>query len=151
MENEPLVVRQDRISYTAALAVVLAGIARAKELAIDVSVCVTDPSGGIVAAVRMNGTHAATINAARGKAYYSARSGRTTQDFVENRLVKDEVLWRALSSNNETFLVPGGFPLLVDGACIGGVGVSGGKYEDDVKIGEAAAAHFGAVVEGRAG
>lgn len=149
LSGQPIAVRQDHISYAAAAAVVEAGLAKARELGEKSTVSVTDPSGGIIALGRMDGVQAGTIKAATGKAYYSARSGRTTQDFIENRLVKDEVLWRAVSSNPDTFLVPGGFPLIHDGVCIGGVGVSGGKYQDDVKIAEAAAEFFAGLVVDR--
>jgi uncharacterized protein GlcG (DUF336 family) len=137
-----LVMRTDRVTLAGAQVAIDAGVARAAELGIPVSICVVDNSGGIVLAARMDGPQASTINAARGKASFAGTRGRTTEDFIESRLKKDEVLWRAVSNNPETFLVPGGYPLMVDGRCVGGVGVSGGKYTDDVKIAEAAVAGF---------
>jgi uncharacterized protein GlcG (DUF336 family) len=143
MTSSESVVRNIQIiTYATARLVVDAGIAAATEMGERVSVCVTDPTGGIVAAGRMDGAAASTVDAARGKAFYSARSGRTTEDFIEKRLRHDEVLWKAVSKSQDTFLVPGGFPLLCNGASVGGVGVSGGKYQDDVKVAAAAAAAF---------
>lgn len=144
----PLTIQQERISYEAAAQIVAAGIAKAETLSMRVSVCVTDFAGGIIAAGRMDGAHAGTINAARGKAHYSARSARTTKDFVESRLMNDDVLWRAMSPNQDVFLVPGGCPLMLGDACIGGVGVSGGKYQDDVEVAEAAASHMSVLAAG---
>ena len=71
--------------------------------------------------------------------------GRSTKEFLEKRLVNaDEILWRALSSNPDTFLgVPGGRPLLVEGRSVGGGrGSSGGHYDDDDKVAAAAAERY---------
>ena len=38
----------------------------------------------------------------------------------------------------------GGVPVLVDGQCIGGVGVSGGDWQTDVHIAQAAVQSIGA-------
>lgn len=144
--TNPLVIRRDQVSYAAARDIVDVALAKAAELSLTVSICVTDPSGGIVLAARMDGVQASTVNAARGKATYSGRSGRTTQDFVDTRLKGDDVLFKAVSKDPDTFLVPGGFPLLVDGLSVGGVGVSGGLYTEDVVVAETAAQSFAAAI-----
>ena len=38
----------------------------------------------------------------------------------------------------------GGFPILVEGECLGGIGVSGGDWEQDQRIAEAGVAAVGA-------
>jgi len=38
----------------------------------------------------------------------------------------------------------GGFPVIVDGECIGGIGVSGGDWETDARIARAAVESIGA-------
>jgi glc operon protein GlcG len=38
----------------------------------------------------------------------------------------------------------GGFPVIVDGECIGGIGVAGGDWETDERIARAAIAAIGA-------
>jgi len=137
-----LVMRQDRVTYKGAMAAINAGIAKADDLGLQATISVVDVSGGIVAVARMDGPSASTVNAATGKATYSGTRGRSTEEFIETRLKHDDVLFRAVSQNPTTFLVPGGYPLLVEGNCVGGVGVSGGKYQDDVKIAQAAVAGF---------
>lgn len=142
--GDGLVMRQDRITYRGAMIAIKAGIAKAEELGLGVSIAVVDVSGGVVAVARMDGPGASTVNAATGKATYSGTRGRTTEEFIESRLKHDDVLFRAVSQNPTTFLVPGGYPLRSGDACVGGVGVSGGKHADDVKVAEAAAAAFDA-------
>lgn len=143
----PLVRTLRHVTYAAATDVVRAGTELAEERGMSVTVCVTDISGGIVAAGRMEGAHDRTVGLARGKATYSAASGKTTAWFVENRLEQNEVLWKALSEDPGTFLVPGGVPLLYDGAAVGAVGVSGAAYHEDTVIAEACGAHWDALVD----
>jgi uncharacterized protein GlcG (DUF336 family) len=140
------VMRQDRVTYKGAMAAIEAAIAKAEELGLTATISVVDVGGGIVAVARMDGPSASTVNAATGKATYSGTRGRTTEEFIETRLKHDDVLFRAVSQNPTTFLVPGGYPLTADGRCVGGVGVSGGKYQDDVKIAEAAVSGFEAAL-----
>jgi uncharacterized protein GlcG (DUF336 family) len=147
MMTDVLVMRQDRVTYKGAMAAINAGIAKAEELELTATISVVDISGGIVAVARMDGPGASTVQAATGKATYSGTRGRSTAEFIESRLKHDDVLFRAVSQNPATFLVPGGYPLMAGGRCVGGVGVSGGKYQDDVKVAEAAVAGFDAALE----
>ena len=133
---------QDHVTYAAASAAVEAGLAKAAELGMRISIVVTDANGGMVAVARMDGASANGYKGALGKATAAASLGRSTQDFLENRLMKDEALWRAISANPDSFIVPGGFPLKVDGVTVGGVGVSGGRHEDDSKVALAAVQRF---------
>jgi uncharacterized protein GlcG (DUF336 family) len=130
------------ITLDAALSVVQVGLRKATEMGMRVGICVTDANGNVVVRVRMDGAHIDTDLGGQRKAVFAARMGRSTADFVEQRLKQDEVLWRAMSNLPEVFLVPGGVPLVVDGVTVGGVGVSGGKYQHDAEVAEAAAAHF---------
>lgn len=134
------------VTYEAAQALVDKGISIARADGVSITVVVVDTSGGIVAAGRLDGAHARTIEFARGKAVYSAASGKTTAQFVEKRLEPNEVLWKALSEDQQTFLVPGGFPLLMNGESVGGFGVSGAAYHVDVEIAERTAAYWDELV-----
>ena len=128
------VVSRDQISYESAATMVRAAIAEARETGFTISVCVTDPAGGLIAVGRMDGAHEGTAEYARKKAYFSARTGKHSEDYVHDRLTKDEILWRALASDPELFLTPGGVPIVVDGLTVGGVGVSGAPYATDAAL-----------------
>ena len=137
---------QRHVTYAAAAEALAAGLAKAAELGINAGVVVTDASGEIVAAGRTDGASPKVWRGGLMKATAAAGMGRSTKEFLEKRLMKDEVLWRAMSANPETFLVPGGVPLLYEGKSVGAVGVSGGHYDDDTKVAEAAAARFAELV-----
>jgi uncharacterized protein GlcG (DUF336 family) len=133
---------QRNVTYAAAAEALRAALAKADELGVGAGVVVTDTRGEIVAAGK---TERAGPKAWRGglpKATAAAGLGRSTEEFLEKRLKQDEVLWRAMSANPETFLVPGGVPLIYDGVAVGAVGVSGGHYADDAKVAQAGADRF---------
>lgn len=133
---------QRHVTLAAAEETIKAGLKKAEELGMNIGIAVTDANGELVMAARTDGAAARAWRGGLGKATVAGGMGIPTEQFVENRLKKDEVLWKALSSNPDTMFVPGGFPLLVDGKSVGGVGVSGGHYDDDAKVAKAAADHF---------
>jgi uncharacterized protein GlcG (DUF336 family) len=133
---------QRHVTYAGALEVVRAGLATAADLGVNASIVVTDANGEIVAAGKTEAGGAAGWRGGLMKATFAARLGVPTEDFIENRLKQDDVLWRAMETQEGTFIVPGGFPLLFEGKSIGGVGVSGGHYRDDAKVAKAGADRF---------
>jgi uncharacterized protein GlcG (DUF336 family) len=138
--------RSPQVSYRAARAAIDAGLAECARIGMNCAIVVTDPAGEMVAVARTDGASGNTYSGALGKARTAAVLGASTEDFLEQRLLKDEVLYRALTADQQTFLVPGGFPLLVDGVVVGGVGVSGGLHEDDAKVARAAMERFAELV-----
>jgi uncharacterized protein GlcG (DUF336 family) len=42
----------------------------------------------------------------------------------------------------------GGFPIMIDGECVGGIGVSGGDWKQDEEIAKAAVTAVGAALPG---
>jgi uncharacterized protein GlcG (DUF336 family) len=138
---------QRHVTYSGAVEALQAGLAKASELGVNVAIAVTDASGELVALGRIEGANPRAWKGALGKATVAAGLGRSTKEFLEKRLKQDEVLWRAMSANPDTFLVPGGHPLLVEGRSVGAVGVSGGHYEDDDRVAQAAADRFGELAE----
>jgi len=102
------------------------------------AVAVVDPHGELVAFLRTDGCPLASINNAIHKAFTAAREG------VESAVIGER-------SREEGFPVTnfgdlrytgwgGGVPIVVDGAVIGAVGVSGLAEADDVELARGAAA-----------
>jgi glc operon protein GlcG len=143
-----MVVTQTNVALGPALECVQAGLAKAGELGVRVGIVVVDTNGNTVVAVRMDGSGGRADHGARGKAVFSAGLGVSSAAFIENRLQHNEALWRALSSRQDIFVVQGGFPLKYEGRCVGAVGVSGAKHEEDSQVSEAVANRFTELVEG---
>jgi uncharacterized protein GlcG (DUF336 family) len=133
---------QRQVTYAGAKAALEAALAKAAELGVNAGVVVTDSRGDIVAAGKTEGAGARAWRGGHLKATTAAGLGRSTEEFLEKRLKQDEVLWRAMSANPETFIVPGGIPLLYAGKPVGGIGVSGGHYADDAQVAQAGADRF---------
>ena len=143
--------RPAQVSYHAAHAAIAAGLEECARIGMNCAIVVTDPAGEMVAVARTDGASGNTYRGALGKAKTAAVLGCSTEEYLEQRLLKDEVLYRALTADDETFLVPGGFALIVDGQVVGGVGVSGGLHADDAKVAKAAMERFESLVAGAPG
>jgi len=138
--------RPAQVSYHAAHEAIAAGLTECARIGMNCAIVVTDPSGEMIAVARTDGASGNTYRGALGKAKTAAVLGCSTEEYLERRLLADEVLYRALTADEETFLVPGGFALVVDGAVVGGVGVSGGLHADDAKVARATMERFEAIV-----
>jgi uncharacterized protein GlcG (DUF336 family) len=125
-----------------------AGLAKATELDLRVSIAIVDTQGHTVVVVRMDGSGGRTDEGARGKASTAANLGVSNAEFIETRLKHNEALWRAMSSRPGSFMVEGGFPLLLDGKSVGGVGASGAKAEQDAVVAQAVAEAWDKLVSG---
>lgn len=113
--------------------------AKATELGVPVSIAVVDPGGNLKALSRQDGASFGTLQMAIDKATTSAGSGMTTAaffDFVNT----DDALRLNVVPRAGMCLLAGGAPVIVDGAIVGAVGISGGHYTQDEVIANAATA-----------
>lgn len=142
MEDNELIRVQAHITLGAAEAAIRAGLQKAEELGVRISIVVVDANGFFVAGVRMDGCGAKADEAAIGKARFGVNQKVSTADFIENRLKNNEALWRAMANRHDIWPVQGGYPMKYKGRNVGGVGVSGALHEQDSQVAEAAAQHF---------
>ncbi len=141
------IVSRSHITYATATEVITAGLAKAAELKTGAAIVITEGTGEIVAVASTEGVNPRGWRGGLAKASAAAGLGISTQMFLEKRLTQDEVLWKALSNNPERMFVPGGIPFKVNGQTVGAVGVSGGHYDDDVKVAQAVVDAFDALIK----
>jgi uncharacterized protein GlcG (DUF336 family) len=146
MSDGNLVVTQTHVALAPAMEALKSGMEKAKEIGIRVGIAIVDANGHTVVTVRTDGAGGRADEGARGKAVCAAGLGVPTAEFIEKRLVHNEPLWRAMSARPDIFLVQGGYPLKYQGKTVGGVGVSGGKHEEDSQVAEAVSTRFGEIV-----
>ena len=117
-----------------------AGIKKATELGVKVSIAVVDVHGDLIILERMLGTIPLSPKIALGKASASAVFMRPTAEF-EQRIQQNSAFWSGISSMTSGALLfgRGGVPLKKDGEFVGAIGVSGATSEQDEMI-----AHFAA-------
>ena len=108
-----------------------AALAKAHNLAINVSVTVCDADGRLVAFQRMDGTLAEAHRASYGKALASATSGRPSGESIE----ASEHFRTATVIGEGVGLIrrPGGLPIIRAGQVEGALGVAGATDEQCVE------------------
>lgn len=125
-----------------ARAMVDAAVAKAKEIGVLETVCITDEGGFPVVLERMDGARVTGPQIAWNKAFTAAGHKRSTHLFNAPpngpALPGNEAFGIQLSFEGRFAVFVGGFPVVVDGEVVGGVGLSGGNGEQDTKCGLAA-------------
>jgi glc operon protein GlcG len=119
----------------------------AGEAGIAIAVAITDAGGHLILLERMDGGRFHAVHSATTKAICAASNKRPTsaQGAQAQPLDVAHALGLALAAGPERWTaMEGGCPVIVDGECIGGVGVSGGDWETDERIARAAIEAIGA-------
>lgn len=119
----------------------------ARREGLAICVVVADGGGNVVCAKRMDGGRFHTLHSATTKAVTAASNKRitTSRGAVGQDLDTAHAIGLALAAGSERWTaMEGGAPVIMDGECIGGVGVSGGNWSADAALAEAAVAAIGA-------
>lgn len=118
--------------------VLAAAEAQAVEMNLDVAIAVVDTAGNLVAFVKRDDTQTASVDVSQGKARSAAMYKRPTKAFQDTIAAGGAGL-RALTLEG-VVAAEGGVPLMVGGAIVGAVGVSGATSEQDGVIAAAGVA-----------
>ena len=124
-----------------------AALARAAELGIAATVAIVDDGGHLLMLERMEGGRFHTVHSATTKAVTAASNKRptTTKGAQGQELDVLHALGLALAAGPKNWTaMEGGYPVMVENECIGGIGVSGGDWKQDEDIAQAALSAIGA-------
>jgi glc operon protein GlcG len=105
-----------------------------------VSIAIVDDGGHLLWLQRLDGAAAISAQIAPAKAH-TAALGRRESKVYEDIINQGRVSF--LSAPGLNGLLEGGVPILVEGACVGAVGVSGVKSTEDAQIARAGIAALG--------
>jgi uncharacterized protein GlcG (DUF336 family) len=136
-----------RLTTPGAKSMLAAAIAKAEEFGIAVTVAIVDAGGHLLVLERMDGGRFHTIHSSTTKAVCAASNRRptTVQGAQGQSLDTLHALGLSLAAGPERWTaMEGGFPVFVDGDCVGGIGVSGGDWQQDEDIAKAAVQAVGA-------
>ncbi len=97
-----------------------------------VTIAILDDSGAILMVERLDGAGGISAEVAIGKARTAAVTGRSSK-FFEDR-VKERPAFITYPSE---VLFQGGLPVMHQGECVGGVGVSGVQSHEDEQVAKA--------------
>ena len=136
-----------RLTTAGAKTMLAAAIAKSEEFDIAVTVAIVDAGGNMLVLERMDGGRFHTVHSSTTKAVTAASNKRvtTTRGAQGQDLDTLHAIGLSLAAGPGRWTaMEGGFPIIVDGECLGGIGVSGGDWQQDADIAKAAVSAVGA-------
>jgi glc operon protein GlcG len=127
-----------KLTLEGARAVMAAAERRAVEIGVPMNIAVADDGGHLLAFIRMDGAKLSSVQIAINKAEAAAirrqPSGPAMSGDQPNVTLS---LGLAIGSRAHQTPIRGGLPLMVDGKCVGAIGVSNGTEDQDVDVARA--------------
>jgi glc operon protein GlcG len=136
-----------RLTHSGAKKMMATAIGKAEESGIAVSVAIADAGGHLILLERMEGGRFHSSHSATTKAVCAASNKRPTSPRGAQAQPLDlaHALGLALAAGPERWTaMEGGCPVIVEGECIGGIGVSGADWATDERIAREAVESIGA-------
>ncbi|MBZ9966074.1 GlcG/HbpS family heme-binding protein [Mesorhizobium sp. BR1-1-2] len=127
------------ITRDAATRLIAEAIAASKRIRFEAVIAIVDAAGNLKAFERSDRSSYLAVNIAIDKAYTAASFGLSTAQWVD--LLEDRGASN-LRHVPRVMAAAGGFPIMEDGAIIGGIGISGGSWTQDQEAGEEALRNF---------
>ncbi|MFD0692940.1 heme-binding protein [Paenibacillus sp. GCM10027628] len=130
-----------KLELEEARVMVAAGIRAAEEDKALETICIVDDGGYLIALERMNGARNTSPELAIAKAFTASGHRRSTHLFNQPggpATTTGEAFGIHAMMPGRFAIFVGGFPIVVNGNVIGGIGVSGGSGEQDKSVGVAA-------------
>ncbi|MET0530994.1 MAG: heme-binding protein [Microvirga sp.] len=131
-----------KLTHEGALLALHGAIAKADEIGVPQNITIVDEGGNLLAFMRMDGAKLLSGETSRSKAI-SAASHRQPS----GGLNPDLELKLAIASGGRLTNLDGGLPIIIDGVCVGAIGVGSGTGEQDVEVAKAGLAAIGAAGE----
>lgn len=128
-----------KLTHAGAMIALQAAIAKAEELGVPQNITIVDDGGNMLAFVRMDGAKLLSGETSKSKAISAASHRQPT-----SRLDPDLELKLAIASGGRLTNLEGGLPIIIDGVCVGAVGVGSGTGAQDIEVARAALAALGA-------
>ena len=143
--------KSTRLTNAGAKMMMAAAIAKAAEINIPATVSIVDAGGHMLLLERMDGGRFHTVHSSTTKAVTASSNRRptTTRGAQGQDLDTLHAIGLSLAAGPERWTaMEGGYPIFVEGECIGGIGVSGGDWQQDQDIANAAVEAIGASHQG---
>ena len=135
----PVLTRNNpKLTLEGAQLVLAAAQARAVEIKVPMDIAVVDDGAHLLAFARMDGAKLSSVEIAIRKAQGAAIRRLPTAPARTGEEVNVVLsMGLALATQGRQIPVRGGLPLLVDGVCVGAIGVSNGSEDQDVDVAQA--------------
>ena len=134
------VVTRKSISADLAKRMIDAAAVKCDEMQLPAVVAIVDDDGLLKAFVRLDGATRLGVQTAQDKAFTAAGLGMPTHEWFEFTQTVPGLKAGAATGIERNIIFGGGFPIEVEGAVVGGLGVVAGSPEQDMEIAKAALA-----------
>jgi uncharacterized protein GlcG (DUF336 family) len=141
------VANSKRLTHAGAKHMMATAIGAAEAAGVAITVAIADAGGNLILLERMDGGRFHTVHSATTKAVCAASNRRPTTSRGAQGQALDAVhaLGLALAAGPERWTaMEGGCPIIVDGECVGGIGVAGGDWQFDERVAREAVESIGA-------
>ena len=139
-----------RLTHQGARKIMATALELAGQANVAIACAIVDAGGHVILIERMDGGRFHTVHSCTTKAVCAASNRRptTAKGAAGQDLDVSHAIGLALAAGPERWTaMEGGVPVLAGGECIGGVGVSGGDWETDLRIAKLAVESIGATCE----
>ena len=126
-----------RLTLEGARAVLAAAEAKAREINVPQNIAIVDEGAHLLLFARMDGAKLSSVEVALTKARSAALRRAPTGPSPAGEPSLMNSLGLAVATDARLTCLRGGLPLMVDGQCVGGIGVSAGTEEEDVEVAQA--------------
>ena len=116
--------------------------AKAEEIGVPMCIAITDEGGNLIAFERMDGGKVTSITIAIDKSFTASGAKKATHEYGAASQPGAPAYGIGSAIGGRLMVVGGGLPVLVDGACVGGIGVSSGTPDQDSQVAQAGIDHF---------
>lgn len=110
---------------------------KSEEIGVPMCIAVADDSGNLIAFDRMDGGKAHSILLAQDKAYTAGAARKATHDYNALNVPGNLLFGIHTEAGGRISTVGGGLPVMVDGECVGGIGLSSGAPQQDMDCAQA--------------
>ncbi|WP_142848402.1 heme-binding protein [Telmatospirillum sp. J64-1] len=134
-----------KLTHEGAFVALSAAVDYATEIGVPQNICIVDDGGNLLAFIRMDGAKFLSSETCMKKAITAASHSRPSGSLLPELEVK-----LSLATNGRLTNLEGGFPIIIDGYTVGGIGVGSGSGSEDVAVAKAALRALGAEIPGEA-
>src|SRR5438552_6057708 len=111
-----------------------AAVAKAQEIGVPMGISIVDAGGNLLAFIKMDGAFLHTNHTSFSKAYTAASIHKPSGASGIPPNVSAEI---SSTTGGKFTTLPGGLPIIKEGRLMGGIGVGGGKGEQDEAVAKA--------------
>jgi glc operon protein GlcG len=128
-----------KLTHSGALKALAGAVAKAEALGVPQNISIVDEGGNLLAFVRMDGAKLLSRETSLSKAVTAASHRQPSARLDPKNEVK-----LALAAGQRLTNLEGGLPIVIEGHCIGAIGVGSGTGAQDVEVARAGLAAIGA-------